>query len=88
MANIKSAEKQARQSLVRRDRNQQVKSTVRTAEKKLRTAIASADKTEVPALFRAFASSISKAAQKGVLHTSTASRKIGRMSKFIASTVK
>lgn len=83
MANIKSAEKQARQSLVRRDRNQQIKSAVRTAEKKLRTAAASADKKDVPELFKAFSSRIMKAAQKGVIHSSTASRKVGRMATFL-----
>ncbi len=87
MANIKSAEKQARQSLVRRDRNNQVKSTVRTAEKKLRSAVA-AKAAEVPELFKAFASSITKAASKGVVHKGTASRKIGRMSKFISTAAK
>ena len=80
LANIKSAEKQARQALIRKDRNQKTKSAVRTAEKKLRTAIASGDKAAKVAALSAFSSAIDKAAQKGVYKRQTASRKIGRMS--------
>ncbi len=80
MANIKSAEKQARQALVRKDRNQKTKSSVRTAEKKLRLAITSGDTAKKEEAFSAFASAIDKAAQKGVYKRQTASRKIGRMS--------
>ncbi len=83
MANIKSAEKQARQALVRKDRNQKTKGAVRTAEKKLRTLIAGGDKTKVEEALREFTSKISKAAQKGMIKKNTASRKIGRMNKFI-----
>ncbi len=80
MANIKSAEKQARQALVRRDRNQQAKKAVRTAEKKLRTALAGTDKAQKETALREFSSAIDKAAQKGIYKTQTASRKISRMS--------
>ena len=84
MANIKSAEKQARQALVRRDRNQQTKSAVRTAEKKLRTTIAGGDKAKIDEALREFTSKIAKAAQKGMVKQNTASRKISRINKFIA----
>ena len=80
MANIKSAEKQARQAIVRKERNQKTKSTVRTAEKKLRAALTSGDKAAKAAALSAFASAIDKAAQKGVYKKQTASRKIARMS--------
>ena len=83
MANIKSAEKQARQALVRKERNQQTKSTVRTAEKKLRTLIAEGDKAKVEEALREFTSKISKAAQKGMIKKNTASRKISRINSFI-----
>jgi small subunit ribosomal protein S20 len=84
LANIKSAEKQARQALVRRDRNQQTKSGVRTAEKKLRTVIATGDKAKTEEALREFTSKIAKAAQKGMIKKNTASRKISRINKFIA----
>jgi small subunit ribosomal protein S20 len=80
LANIKSAEKQARQALVRRDRNQQAKKAVRTAEKKLRTAIAGGDKAKKEEALREFTSVMSKAAQKGIYKKQTASRKISRVS--------
>jgi small subunit ribosomal protein S20 len=80
LANIKSAEKQARQALVRRERNQQTKKAVRTAEKKVRTAIATGDKTAKEAALREFSSAIDKAAKKGVYKKQTASRKISRLS--------
>lgn len=80
LANIKSAEKQARQALVRRDRNQKTKKTVRTAEKKVRAAIAAGDKTKTAEALREFSSAINKAAQKGVYKKETASRKISRIS--------
>lgn len=83
LANIKSAEKKARQAVVRNARNQKIKSTVRTAEKALRTAAAAADKTKVPELFKTFSARMMSAAQKGVIHRSTASRKISRMATFL-----
>lgn len=86
MANIKSAEKQARQALVRRDRNQQTKKAVRTSERKLREAMASGAKEKVEELYRDFSSKMAKAAQKGIIHASTASRKIGRIATAISST--
>ncbi len=84
MANIKSAEKQARQALVRRDRNQKTKSAVRTAEKKLRTLIATGDKAKVEEALREYTSKMDKAAQKGMIKKNTASRKISRINTFVS----
>lgn len=81
MANIKSAEKKARQALVRKERNQQAKKAVRTAEKKARSAIATGDKTKIEDALKEFASRITKAAQKGILKKNTANRKISRITK-------
>ena len=85
MANHKSAEKRARQSLKRRTRNAQAKSAVRTWEKKVRAAVASKDAKAAQDLLKAFSSRIDKAAQKGVVHVKAASRKIGRISAQIAA---
>lgn len=84
MANIKSAEKQARQALVRRERNQKAKKAVRTAEKKLRTALTAGDKKQKEEALREFSSVIMKAAQKGIYKTQTASRKISRLSSQVS----
>ncbi|MBY0316206.1 MAG: 30S ribosomal protein S20 [Bdellovibrionales bacterium] len=85
MANIKSAEKQARQAIVRRDRNQQTKKAVRTSERKLREAMSSGAADKIEELYRDFSSKIAKAAQKGIIHASTASRKVGRIATAISS---
>lgn len=79
MANHKSSEKRARQSIKREDRNTKVKSSVKTYEKTLTKAIEAKSK-EVPTLLKAYISKVDKAAQKGVLARTTASRKISRLS--------
>jgi small subunit ribosomal protein S20 len=83
LANIVSAKKRARQSLVRRDRNQQLKSGVRTLEKRVRTAIAAKDKDSALTLLKNYTSAIGKAAQKGKYHPKTASRKVSRLTLFL-----
>jgi small subunit ribosomal protein S20 len=83
LANIKSAEKKARQAVVRNTRNNNRTSTVRTAEKKVRVAAASGDKTKALELLKAYSSAAGKAAKKGVIKKETASRKVSRLSLMI-----
>lgn len=85
MANHKSAEKRARQSLRRNVINSKSLAEIRTWERKLRGAIASKDKKACETVLAAFMSKIGKAAQKGRIRTQTASRKIARISKQIAA---
>ncbi len=85
MANHKSAEKRARQSLRRSSVNSKTMSEVRTFEKKLRTAIGAKDKDQSKTLLVSFTSKLDKAAQKGRITTSTASRKVSRLSKAVSS---
>ena len=82
MANHKSAKKRAKQSQVRRLRNKSVKTTLKNLEKKLKAAkeTNSDDKNE---LLRQTQSAVQKAAQKGIIHKKTASRKISRLFKFM-----
>lgn len=82
MANHKSAKKRAKQSQVRRLRNKSVKTTLKNLEKKLKTAkeTNSDNKNEI---MRQTQSAIHKAAQKGIIHKKTASRKISRLFKFM-----
>lgn len=79
MANHKSAAKRARQSVKKAARNTATKSGVRTFEKKLRTAISAQNKDEAATALKEFSSKIAKAAQKGVIRTQTAARKISRL---------
>lgn len=82
MATHKSAKKRAKQSQVRRLRNKSVKTTLKNLEKNLKAAkeTNSDNKNEI---MRQTQSAIHKAAQKGIIHKKTASRKISRLFKFI-----
>lgn len=84
MANIKSAVKRAKQAEASRLRNRAVKSTVLTATKKVRAAIATGNKEEAQKLLPSFSSTVDKAVKKGVLPKNTASRKKSRMAVNIA----
>jgi small subunit ribosomal protein S20 len=79
LANIQSAKKRARQAIVRRDRNQQMKSAIRKLEKKVRQAIAAKDKDAASTLLKDYTRAIDKAANKGKFHDRTASRKVSRL---------
>lgn len=85
MATHKSSEKRARQDIKKSANNQKTLSSVRTAEKKLRTAIASKDVKSATELLKKFSSTIDKAASKGVVHAKTAARKVSRVSTQISS---
>lgn len=82
MANHKSAKKRAKQNLVRRQRNRSVKTTLKTLEKKVRTAKEAGDEAAVE-LMRQNQSALQKASQKGIIHKKTASRKISRLYKLV-----
>ena len=83
MANHKSAAKRSRQTVVKTARNSQTKKTIRTFEKKLRTAIAEKKSEDAQKLLLTYSSKMAKAAQKGILHSNNASRKISRVSKQV-----
>ncbi|MFN7727901.1 MAG: 30S ribosomal protein S20 [Bdellovibrio sp.] len=84
MANHKSAAKRARQSPKRAARNANVKSTVKTFEKKLLKALEtkSADAKE---LLQAYTAKAMAAVSKGAIKKETVSRKIGRLSSRVAA---
>jgi small subunit ribosomal protein S20 len=79
MANHPSAEKRNRQRLVRAERNQAVRSSLRTAVKKARAAIASGDIVAAKAPVAAASIALAKAASKGVVHSRAASRTTSRI---------
>jgi small subunit ribosomal protein S20 len=88
LATHKSAEKRARQSVVRAARNKNALGAVRTFEKKIRTAIAAGDKTAVVDLLKVYTSKATRAAVKGVMPSKTASRKIGQLSGRVHAFIK
>ena len=79
MANIKSAKKRILVDRRNAERNKAIKSSVKTAIKKVDAAVAAKDKTAADTALVAAISEIDKAASKGVFHTKTASRKISRL---------
>lgn len=79
MANTKSAEKRNRQALKRRARNTSVRTTVKTAMKKAREALASKDPNRIQEALKSATRTLDKAASKGVLHKRNASRRIARL---------
>ncbi|MCP3927327.1 MAG: 30S ribosomal protein S20 [Desulfobacterales bacterium] len=80
MANHKSAEKRARQSLKKNLRNKIVKTKVKNAVKRVQ-ALESGSENPAEALNIA-KSVIDKAAKKGTLHNKTAARKISKLTKL------
>ncbi|QCI65611.1 30S ribosomal protein S20 [Phreatobacter stygius] len=84
MANTASAKKAVRVIARRTAVNQSRRSRMRTFLRKLDEAIASGDKTAATAALRAAEPEIMRAAQKGVLHKNTASRKVSRLAHQIA----
>lgn len=68
MANIKSQKKRILTNEKARQRNQGVKSQLRTAIKKVRNAVAAGDKDAAIVANREAARKLDKAVSKGVLH--------------------
>ena len=86
MANIKSAAKRALQSEKRRLVNIRRKSAIKTAIKKVETALTSgAEKTETEALLRDVQAQYARAKGKNTVHANTAARKVGRLAKRVAA---
>ena len=79
MANIKSAKKRTLVNQTKAARNKSIKSSVKTAIKKVDAAIAAKDVEAAKAALLNATSAIDKAASKGVYHKNTASRKISRL---------
>ena len=85
MANIKSAKKRIIVAETRAARNKAIRSRVKTFVKKVHAAIESGDKAAAAEALRVAASEINRAESKGVYHANTASRKVSRLSKAVAS---
>ncbi|HEV2601253.1 MAG TPA: 30S ribosomal protein S20 [Candidatus Babeliales bacterium] len=85
MANIKSAQKRAKQMIVKRERNNARRSSIKTAVKKVLAGIEKEmESAKLMELFNDAQAKLARAVGKGVLHKNTASRKIGRLAKRIA----
>ncbi len=76
-----SAEKRVRQSRKRYDRNQAVRSAVKTMTRKFNDALSSNDGDKVKAIYGNIVKLLNKASSKSVLHSNNASRRISKISK-------
>lgn len=85
MANTASQEKRDRQNLRRRQRNKEVRSTVRTSLKKFGSAVDVGDHGAAEVAYRAAARELDKAVSKGVVHRNHAANKKSRMARRLAS---
>jgi small subunit ribosomal protein S20 len=79
VANHPSADKRNRQRIKRTDRNRSVKTAYRTLVKRVREAVAKGDKTAAAAALKEAIPALDAAVTKGVLHRSSASRSISRL---------
>ena len=84
MANIKSQIKRNRQNERARQRNKAVRSALKTAQKKVRTAITEGDATGAQQQVRDAARALDKAAAKGVLHKRAAARRKSRLARALS----
>lgn len=83
MANIKSAKKRIIVTATKTERNKAIRSQVKTAIKKVETAVTAGDKEAATAALASATSAISKAETKGVYHKNNASRKVARLAKLV-----
>ena len=85
MANTPSAKKAARKIARRTAVNKVPRTRMRGFIRKVEEAIASGDKDAASEAFRAAQPLIMKAAQKGIVHKNTASRKVSRLAHRVAA---
>jgi small subunit ribosomal protein S20 len=85
LANTASAKKRIRSSAKRRVRNRVARSSARTFVKKTRTFIARGELNEAEESLRQAASTLDRAARKGILHPRNAARRKGRLMAALAA---
>ena len=86
MAKIKSAEKRARQSITRRTNNRAVLSKVSTVRRKTFAAVVKdADPAVATKALSDYASTLDKAAKRGIIKRNTADRRKARMAQRLAT---
>ena len=84
MANIKSQIKRIRTNEKARQRNVAVRSALKTAVRRVRTAAESGDAAAAATAYQAAAKQLDKAASKGVIHKNQAANRKSGMAKKLA----
>jgi small subunit ribosomal protein S20 len=88
MANTKSAKKATRKIARRTEVNKARRSRMRTSVRKVEEAIAAGDAATALTALKAAEPELMRAAQKGVMHKTTASRKVSRLTHQVAKLAK
>ncbi len=83
MANIKSARKRAKQAIERRDHNMSLRTSVRSAIKKVQKAVASGNKDAAATTLRESQRVIDRVVAKGVLHRNAGDRHKSRLAQAV-----
>ena len=83
MANIKSQIKRIKTNEKARQRNQAIKSSLKTAIRKTREAVEAGDNAKAQELARAASRQLDKAVSKGVIHKNQAANKKSALSKKV-----
>ena len=84
MANIKSQIKRNRTNEQARQRNVAVKSALKTAVRRFRTAAETGDQAAATAALQVASKALDKAASKGVIHKNQAANRKSGMAKHVA----
>jgi small subunit ribosomal protein S20 len=84
MANTKSARKATRKIARKTEVNKTRRSLLRKSVRKVEEAIAAGDRNAAMTVFKDAEPAIMRAAQRGVVHKNTASRKVSRLAHRIA----
>ena len=84
MANTKSAKKATRKIARRTEVNKARRSRMRSSLRLVEDAISSGDRAKALTALRAAEPELMRAAQKGVIHKKTASRKVSRLTATIS----
>ncbi|MDP9390269.1 MAG: 30S ribosomal protein S20 [Actinomycetota bacterium] len=84
MANIKSQLKRIKTNEMARQRNVAVRSALKTAVRRVRTAADSGDAAAAAAAFEVAAKQLDKAASKGVIHKNQAANRKSGLAKQVA----
>jgi small subunit ribosomal protein S20 len=83
MANSAQARKRARQAVKQRAHNNSLRSTLRTAVKRVQKAIVAGDKTAAQNVFQESVSVIDRIADKKIIHKNKAARHKSRLAAHI-----
>lgn len=85
MANSAQARKRARQAVKQRAHNASLRSTLRTAVKRVQKAIVAGDKTAAQSVYQESVAVIDRIADKKIIHKNKAARHKSRLSSQIKS---